>query len=148
MIRWTSVEYRKVPRSNDWYWGLSLGGIVLAGLAASLNNILFAIVILIGTGMIFYYSLRTPPAIEVEITEQGVRVGSELFLVENLSSFSIEGATLPRAIIRTRGALGTPLVLPLGDTDQDAVRGALMALIPEQAWSPSLVEAISEYLGF
>ncbi len=148
MLSWTAAEHRHVPHSPDWYWGVALVAIVGTAWAVWFDDALFAVIIVICSALIFFFSLRTPPNVVVEISERGVRVGNDLFPYANLVSFSFDDGAPPQILFRTTGALTNTLTVLVANADPAEIREALAPFLKEAAWTPSLIYAIGEYFGF
>jgi len=89
-IRWQGYEYEHRERGRDWFWALGIVGITGAITALLLENILFAIIILIATGIVALFALRHPNVAHFEISERGIAVNNSLLLYHTLDSFWVE----------------------------------------------------------
>lgn len=150
-FRFQASEYYHRHKGADWYWTVGIIAVGAAVAAFIFGNILFAILIVLGTLSLLMYSSRVPHDHDVEISEMFVTVGKYRFAYSNLQSFWIEHGTHPRLLIKTNRAIMPHLIIPLDkltDDEQDAVRDFLKSKLPEEEQSEPLLEQIMEYLGF
>lgn len=148
-IRWSTLEYEERHRGADWYWAL---GIIAAGVAVTavlLDNILFAVVIVIGTLVLMLHAARRPDEIEFEINEHGIVIGSRLYPFRGLESFWIPEEGNPRILLHSKGLLSPQIAIPIGeDVSVREVHEFLGEHLREEEHEESLAERIAEWLGW
>jgi len=129
-LSWKAEEYAHRRKSPDWFW--ALGIIALAGGAAAVlvGNILFAVLIAIGTSVIIIYAARAPSIVTVTLTEKGVIVNNRLYPFTSIEYFSISHDSDPPSLILQLKNIMVPKVSIL-------IRGVHHA---------SVAEFLSEYL--
>jgi len=149
VITWHAEEFIARERGAKWYWSVGVIGLLAAFLAFYFDNILFALLLLVGTGVVLLYSKRPPMMVQYSISIHGVRIGSHLFPFENLDSFWIhEHEETPLIMLQTSSFLTPMLSLPLVGVEPSTVRDFLNHFIKEKKHEIPLSEHISRALGF
>jgi hypothetical protein len=149
ILTWKTPEYFPKDRSPDWYWAFGIIATAIIVTSILLNNVLLAIFFLIATGTIFIYAKREPDIITIEITEDGVRAGRNLYPFSLLRGFSINGDyDFYRLFLKSTSITNPIVVVPLGKTDPEKVRAVLSDFIPEKEIVEPLSQKLLEYLGF
>lgn len=146
-IEWQA--YDRVPQRNgpDWYWAVSILALAIAITSIVLNNVLFAVLVVIATLVLFLRTLQKPRLITYALTNRGLWSNKEFQPFTALESFWVEEQE-PTLILKAKG-LATPLfVIPLENTDREAVRDFLGEYLPEVEQHEPLSKRIMEYLGF
>ncbi len=149
-ISWTAPEYNVREKSRGWF--LSVAIISGAGilLLIILENILFAVFLVLALFLLFVYQIRTPRKLQFSITKRGVVVHNRLFEYIHLQSFWIfqhENGENELSLISKKTVM--PLIkLPLGEMDPDEIRKALAIFIPEKPQEESLIDVIARRIGF
>ena len=149
-FNWQTLEFQYQEKNGDWFW--ALGIIAVAGAAAAflLNNILFGILILIGSFVIAIYGSQRPKLIAFSITDRGIRVGRKLYPFQNLKSFWIEDRFegRPVLLLQETGTF-TPLIsVPIENEAPEEIRLFLLERLSEEEHDISLSERIMEMFGF
>lgn len=145
-------EYYHRHKTPDWYWAVGIIAISAATTAVILNNILLAILIILGTFSLSVYASRQPHEHDIEIGEHGVVVGKYRFSYSNLESFWIEHhEQRPRLLIKTNRLIMPHIVIPvdtLDESEKDEIREFLKTKILEKEQTEPLLEQVMEYIGF
>ena len=148
-LRWNAHEYNYSEKSVDWFWGVGLGAAAIAVIAIVFDNILLAILIVIAAFAVAVISIRKPRELEFELTNKGIRAGSEFHAWSGLESFWLEERTDPPRIIFVSKRFLTPhIIIPLGDVDLDEVHEALLTHLSQVEHHESVIDLIAERLGF
>jgi hypothetical protein len=89
VFQWETTEFEYHEKKVDWYWWL--GALVLGGVAASIyfKNYLFATFILLAGVVTAMYTRQEPDAMEVSISEQGVKIDGTMHAYRTLDAFWI-----------------------------------------------------------
>lgn len=149
-IVWSAYEYAYTEKGSDWFWALGIIAVSGAIVAFLFQNILFAILILVGAFTLALLS-RTPPKERTfALTPRGVMIDTALYAYDTLVAFDIheyEHAE-PMLIIDARRFLTPNLIISLAGVDVDAVREYLAAHLTEEALGESPIQRFAEYLGF
>lgn len=146
-IEWQA--YDRAPQRNgpDWYWAVGIIALSVMVTSIVLNNILFAVLVVIATVVLFLRTLQKPRLIAYALTNRGLWSNKEFQPFTSLESFWVEEQE-PKLILKAKG-LTTPLfVIPLENTDPQAARDFLGEYLPEVEQHEPLSKRIMEYLGF
>ena len=150
-FKFQTHEYYHRHKGADWYWAVWIIAISATATSIILNNILLAILIVIGTFLLTIYAAREPHEHHVEINDSGVTVDKYHYTYGNLESFWIEHFERPRLLIKTNRMLHPHLLIPVADLTEEEkadLRDFLATKIPEIEQSEPLFEQIMEYIGF
>lgn len=150
-FRFQAVEYYHSHKGADWYWTVGIIAVASSIAAFIFGNILFAILIVLGTLSLLMYASRPPHEHDIEISEMFVTVGKYRFAYSRLQSFWIEHGTHPHLLIKTNRIIMPHLIIPLDsltEDEQDDVREFLKTKLPEEEQTEPLLEQIMEYIGF
>ncbi len=149
-IDWQDFEYtQQEDKTQDWFWvvgAVTAGGILLAII---LKNFLLALILLIGMGTAMALVNRKPELINFSISTQGIKIKNNLYPLKEIDSFAIKDDEKPYKLMVETGRMIFPhIVIPLSHIDPEEVRDFLADFIPEVDFEESLVDKISEQLGF
>ena len=148
-ISWRAAEYTYNEKSVDWFWGLALGTLVIAITAIVFDNILLAILILIAGFSVALLAVRRPRTIEFVIGKRGIKVDTKLHRWNNLESFWLEEeSNPPKIILMSQHWLHPHITVPLGNVSPTQVNNALLEYLPQIEQHESMIDLISERLGF
>jgi hypothetical protein len=148
LFEWSGQEYAFAPKSADWYW--ALGIIALAAIVASIlfGNVILALVILAAAFAVGLQAMKRPTDHYFCITEQGLMIDDRLYPYDTMLHFSVleyPDTDLPPALsIKTRSLLAPHLLIPLHDTDPDAVYEYLLNHLEEGNHETSFVDRLVE----
>ena len=150
-LEWSAHEYEHIEKTTEWYWALGL--VAVAGAIAALlaNNVLFALLILIGAFVLALLASRPPRIVHFSISQRGVRIDDDLHPYNSLKSFAVHEISsdhVPKLIIETSRMIAPHLVIPLEGVHADDVHKYLARFIPEEDHVEPLSHRIMEWLGF
>ena len=149
-LSWKTEEYAHRKKSPDWFW--ALGIIALAGGAAAMlvGNILFAILIAIGTFVIIIYAARAPSIITVTLTEKGIVVNNRLYPFNSVEYFSIShNSNPPSLILQLKNILLPKVSILIRDVPDSAVAEFLEEYLEErEEEEESLLERLMAHIDF
>ncbi len=149
-ISWEAPEHHHVEKSSDWYW--VLGILASAGSVASIifGNVLFGIVIILGTLVMMLFAYRGPAIIPFEVSKRGIRVGNEIHPFPTLESYYINEAHAhgPQLILKSKKLFAQLLILPLPEEYVEDIELLLASRLPEEFLEESLSHQILEIFGF
>ncbi len=148
-IRWDTVEYIHTAKSSDWFWALGIISVSIAVVAIILNNILFAIFILLSAFVLAMFAHRKPNPLEVEINKRGVRVGEYFYPHSTLESFNVvHYPHCSKLIIKSQKMFMPYITVLIEEVDPDLVADFLDEFIPQDEHVESFGERLIEFLGF
>jgi hypothetical protein len=148
-LRWSAYEHEHIERGSDWFWALGIIAVSAALTSILLGNILFAVLIVVAAATIGLIANHPPQLHEFELTEKGIRTGVTMHPYENVISFWIdEEVSEPVLLIDTTAFMAPNLVIPLGDTQPEAVREFLRHYAEEVPMKEPLTHKVMEFFGF
>ena len=148
-IRWQAFEYSHREKSSDWFWAVGIIAVASAATAIIFNNILFALLILVGVFTVCLYAARKPLRVNFEINEKGILVGKVEYPYSSLESFWVEeNIGAPKLLVKSNKVIMPFIVLPIEEVEPVNVREYLSAYLREEEHQEPLLQHLLEYLGF
>jgi hypothetical protein len=150
-LSWQAFEYEYREKSADWYWALGIIAVTGAIAAVILNNILFAVLIIVGSFFLAVFAARRPPLVQFEVSSRGVRINTILYPHVSLATFwIIERAHGPaKLLVKSKKPLSPLISLPIADTiSLDALRELLSEHLDEEELEEPFMHTLMEFLGF
>lgn len=150
-LEWTALEHEHFEKSPDWFWALGIIAVAVATMSIIFNNILFAIVIIIGAFALGMNASKPPAQVRFKITPRGITINKTLYLYSTLESFWVEDENeyeQPKLLIKSQKLLSPHIVIPIKDVSPDDVRDYMLEYLDEKEDSESLAQKIMELFGF
>lgn len=150
-IEWEAHSHMPRERGSDWYWILGLIGGASGIAALILGNVLFGIVLLLGTLCAALYGFyETHEPITYCIDNGGVHVDGARYPYSKLDAFYIdrEHPHGPHALIRRAEGLDNMLIIPIPEEHVDDIDDMLADRIPEEHLQKPLPQRLLEMIGF
>lgn len=149
-IIWEAPEYIPKKRSSEWYVAVGVVTLAIAVTAILFNNVLFAILVVVGVFGLVLYTARQPDILHIQISARGIAVNHTLYPFGTLDSFWITESEIdPKILIKSKKTLMPLMALPIAeDIDPDDVADILINFLPEVEQEESLSEHIADRLGF
>ena len=150
-IKWNAFEYEHKEKNQDWFWALGIIAVSVAGVSLMLDNILFGILILVGSFSLALFANRHPDLIQFEINKRGVVIGDTLYPYNTLDSFWIEDTSktsIPKIIIKSKKVLMPYIIIPFEDVYSAQIHNYLSRHMKEEEHEEPLSQKILEYFGF
>lgn len=149
LFSFKAPEYLDKERSSDWFWAVGIISSAIIVTSILFNNILLAVFLIITTTIIFVYAKRKPEIITVEITENGVRIGKNMYPYSSLQAFWINDYDFFSNLLLKSSSVINPIIsIPLIKTDQEKIREVLQEYLHEKEIIEPLSQKLMEYLGF
>lgn len=148
---WDAPERLFVEKRTDWFWTVWIIAITITVLAIVLNNILFAILVLVATLALTLNANKAPKMIRIEITDRGVRRGDLFFPWNSFISFWIEEEdAVPKLLLESNRRLlpHTILLIDEDTIDIEELRTGVSRKLEEFEQHEPVLERIFERLGF
>ncbi|HYC83260.1 MAG TPA: hypothetical protein VEB60_01790 [Candidatus Paceibacterota bacterium] len=148
-IEWEAYEYDHFERSSDWFW--AIGVIAFFGIIIALlfKNFLFAIIIFLSAYLIVTIARREPELVEFSIDDRGIRAKHELYPYQHILSFWVHEEPLRNKLMIKSDRFFLPyIIIPLGEANPGRIRDHLAKILPEVKHEESLIDLVSEHLGF
>lgn len=145
---WEALEYPHKERSVDWFWGLGLIAIVIAGISIFQGNALFAVLVITGALAVGVMALRTPKPIIYRINDKFIEIDNKKLWYPDIESFYLsERGDSVKLIIASKHLFSTYIVIPVFDHDGDVLRAFLRRKIPEVPHEEPFLHVLIERLG-
>jgi hypothetical protein len=151
IFQWETREFDDHKRGKTWFW--ILGGAVLIGIVGAifLKNYILAALVLIGGATLFLYSRERPGIMSVEVSEQGVKIGTVMYYFNNLDAFWLadheNGET--HLLLHSDQSTIPIFSVPVGDgVDILDLRDYLGVFLEEREMMEPLLQRISYRLRF
>jgi hypothetical protein len=146
---WQTYEYRYVRKTSDWFWALGIVALGSAITSVILENILFALVILIASFVLAVFAARPPKLITFRLTDDGLSVDTTMYPFQTLSSFWIdqfdEGSAL--LYVKSKRYFMPHLIIPLEEVNISGVRSHLSEHLSEEEQGETISDRIVHFLG-
>lgn len=149
-ITWEAPEHRHIEKSNDWYWALGIVAVAGACAAFILGNVLFGIVIILGTGTMILYADKTPRIIPFAVTMRGIRIDDALHPYSSLESYYIdeECPEGPQLLAKSKKTFAPILVIPIPEEQVDNIDDLIAVQLPSEEIEEPISERLLEMFGF
>jgi len=148
-ISWQAPLHIYKEKTSDWYWIVAIITISIALIAIILNNIIFAILILVSSFTLSLFASKRPEVVTMEINNRGVVVGNTQYSYANLESFWVEThEAYPKILIKSKKLLMPFISMLLEDMDPGYVREELLQHLPEEEHTEPFLEKLLIYFGF
>jgi hypothetical protein len=149
-MRWSAYEHEHVERGSDWFWALGVIAVCAALTSILFQNVIFALVILMGAFVLALIARRPPELHEFEIADRGIYVNGELHTYEHILGFWVETETedgRPLLLIDTVKFMTPNLVIPIENVGHDEIRSFLQERVPEVPMHEGIAHRILEFFG-
>jgi hypothetical protein len=148
-LSWDTVEYLHKEKTPDWYWIVGIVTISIAIISIILNNLIFAILIIISSFTLSLFASKKPEIIEVDIDMSGVTVGRNHYLYKDLESFWIETRdSYPRVLLKSKKVFMPFIMILIEGVEPNQIQELLSKYLPEEEHVEPLLEKILLYFGF
>lgn len=150
-LSWNTIEYLHQEKTTDWYWIVGIVSLSIAVISVIMNNIIFAILILVSSFTLALFATKPPHEIEIDIDDMGVRVGKTLYPYKHLDSFWVETRENNDRILIKSKKIFMPLIIIFIEENQvrpGDVRALLLRHMQEEEHSEPILEKLLVYLGF
>ena len=150
-ITWRAAEYEYTEKTLTWFIVVGIVVLVIAITSLLSHNFFFAIFALLACGVIFLFARRRPDVLDFSVGERGVFAGEKLSLsfdeIEHFSIYSHQGH-LDELILKKRSIVNPLVRIPLDSQTGEKVRVFLKGKMEEVEFQESLIDIISDRLGF
>ncbi|MFA7216559.1 MAG: hypothetical protein WC095_01070 [Candidatus Paceibacterota bacterium] len=148
-INWIAPEYIHSEKNSDWYWIVGIITVSIALVAIILNNIIFAILIIVSMSILTLYASRRPENIEIKINEKGINMGQTYYPYSDLESFWVETKDkFPRIIILPKKTVSSYIIILIKDVEPEDVKDLLSNYLEEVTHTESFLTKFLIYFGF
>jgi len=148
-LTWHTHEYHHTEKTSDWYWIVGIVTISVAIIAVILNNIIFAILIVVSSFTLSLFASKKPEIVEVKINGMGVTIGDTHYPYSNLESFWIETRDhRDRILLKSKKVFMPFIVIFIEEMEPQVLRKTLTEHLPEEEHAEPFLEKLLIYLGF
>lgn len=151
-LDWEALDHIREKKDSDWFWIIGIIAVSISILAIFFNNILLALLVLIGTFVIFLAANNPAKTVHYQINRKGVLVGDILYTYATLESFYVideDGFDRDRIILKSTKPLMPLIVIPLGDQVRpDEIREYLLEYLNEEEMFEPTIQRILTRIGF
>lgn len=149
LIEWDAPEHHHTEKNNDWYWAVGIITITAAVISVVLNNVMFAILIVVSAFALVVHAAKRPKVVHIEINDRGIVIDRVLYPFLTLESFWIDAHEFPSKILLKSHKLFMPYItVHIEDVDPEQVRDILLNYIAETEHIEPLSQKILERFGF
>ncbi|KKR13086.1 MAG: hypothetical protein UT40_C0025G0001 [Candidatus Woesebacteria bacterium GW2011_GWA1_39_21b] len=149
LLSWQAPEYHQRERHPDWEWLVSIIALIAIILAMIFKNFLFALIIFLGSSSLILLERRHPSWPKIDLTDKGVRVGSDFYSYETVRSFWVEdNKDIDVLVLHSGRAIFPYIHIYFNDVDPQEVQRILAKYLPEIKPHDTIVDKIGEYFGF
>ena len=148
-LSWKTIEYLHSEKTRDWYWIVAIITVSIALVSIILNNLIFAILIIISSFTLSLFASRRPEIIDVEIDNVGLSVGPTEYPYKELESFWVETREAnPKIILKSKKVFSPFIVVLIHDVEIEEIHKALLQHLPEEEHVEPFLEKLLIYFGF
>ncbi len=161
-IIWQIPEYEYRPKDVSWYWISLIATIILFAFAIWQENFLFAIFVVIAFFALNYLTNRFPPIWEIKMNGKGIFIGlpnsknKKFYSIENIEIFDIHSEIYEddkepeykKLILKFKSKMTPYLKINIYSKDELRIKEFLLEFAPQEEISKSLVDSLSELIGF
>jgi hypothetical protein len=147
-LNWSAPEYEEKDHSRDWFW--ALGIIVATGSIAAIifNDYFFAVLLILSGILLGFFAVKKPEMISYELNNKGLRIGSRLYLYENIKSFWVQ-LERPLLFIHSERIFMPIITIPIEKIMAEDIHSIMLAQnVAEVEMKEHPSEKIMEALGF
>lgn len=147
---WEIKEFEYQEKKKNWYWLVGFVAVLLIAVAIIMSNVLLALLILIGTILIFGQANKEPLVMNVEISNHGIKIHESFHEYETIQAFWMKEKEDHVVLILLTSERMTPLQsleIP-ANIDPLELREYLLQYIEERELRESYTEKIMNHIGF
>ena len=150
VLQWQAYEYEQTDKSPDWFWALGIISLSVAVTSIILNNLLFAILVIVSAITLSIFARRDPDLLQIEVNQKGLILEKKFYPYGSLESFWVEDTEVnPKLLIKSTKTFSPLIVAPLSpDVDKEELRDYLLDNVDEEEHSEPLAQKMMERLGF
>ena len=148
-ISWQAPEYFHTEKTSDWYWIVAIITISIALISVILNNIIFAILIIVSSFTLSLFASKRPQIVEIQIDNSGIVVDKTRYPFTHLESFWIETREMhPKILIKSEKIFMPFIVIFIEGIEIEKVHEMLSRHLPEEEHTEPFLEKLLIYFGF
>ena len=151
VLHWQAFEYFHREKTPDWYWAVGIITVAIAITSILLNDVLFAVLILLGAFSLSLFASREPLLVDFEINNKGVVIKDLLYPYGSLESFWVNDLPTEhtaKLLLKSKKVLVPHIVIPLENVSPEEVREFLVTNLKEEEQHEPPSQKLMEHLGF
>ena len=149
---WESPEFVYREKKVDWFWWVGAIGVAAIVGAVLTKNYVFAVFLLIATVMVIIYARRKPDILTIELSDQGIKIGSDFIHYDVLDAFWVTNELTPdgnHLIIHSQSRrLPLDIITLTDEMNPVAIREFLVGRIPEYEMKEGYLQKFLHKIGF
>jgi len=149
-ISWEAPEHHHVEKGNDWFFALIIIVVAFVIVAILFSNVLFALLLGIGGGVLGMAAARKPRIVPFSVSVRGVKIEDELHPFSTLAAYHIDEED-PRGsqlLLRSEKMMMPLIVLPIPEDYIDDIEAILKEKLPEEELEEPFLLKVLELFGF
>ena len=149
-ITWKAHEHSHSDKGSDWFWALGIIAVSSAVVAVLFQNLLFALLILVGSFTMALLAKKSPRELTFSLSPRGIMIDNALYPYQMLVAFWIQdrGTEHSTLIVDARRFMTPHLIVSLHDTDAEQVHTYLSEYLPEEEIEEPIGQRLLEMFGF
>ncbi len=154
-LEWSALEYEEKERGKDWFWALGVVVVTSSVAAIIYGNYFFAALLFISGVLLGFFSIKKPDLISYELNERGLKIGTQLYLYENIKSFWVQtdaagkSKLKPTLFIKSERVFMPIISIPIEDVMAPDIHSIMFSKnITEEEMKEHPSHKIMESLGF
>lgn len=148
-INWIAPEYIHTEKTSDWYWIVGIITVSAATISIMLNNVIFAVLLLVAMFTLTLYASRKPQNIKIELNQKGIIHGNIYYPYSDIKSFHVENKDkYPRIIFQLKKKLSSYVIILIKEHDPEEIRDFLEDFLEEETHSEPFLAKLLIYFGF
>ncbi len=148
-LSWETAEYYHTEKTADWYWIVAIVTITVAIVSIILNDLIFAILIIVSSFILSLFAARRPNLMKVELDDNGITFGKTNYPYSYLESFWVETREIhPKILVKSKKMLMHLIAIFIEEVPPEEVREFLKQHLPEEEHHEPFLEKLLIYLGF
>ncbi len=148
-IEWRSPQHIYTEKTADWYWIVGIITVTIAIVSVILNNVIFAILIMVSSFTLSLFASHEPEIVLNEINTSGIKKGTVFYPYSDAESFWVEtGDRYPRILFKLKQKLSQYLIILIDLDDAESIKNFLSQHVTEEKMTESIFEKLLIYFGF
>ena len=151
-ISWRAFEFAHRPKTSDWYWAVGIVTIGAVVAAIFFNNIILAILLIVGSLSLLLHANKPPRLLEYHLTQRGLIVDKKLYPISTIESFWIDEYEHrdSKLVLKSTKKTMVYIIVPLvPEVTPDEVRHFFFSnRVREVEHHEPFSQLMMEYLGF
>ena len=150
-INWRAAEYEHSRQDPSRHWLIIGVFIIVFAFALWQKNFLFAIFIALAVAMIIIFRRTKPQVLEFKINDEGIRIGDNNFYgYDKFEHFSARSNPnrLDEIVLRKKSSVNPYLRVPIDSKLMIEAKNILGQKLPEVEYQESILDLITDWLGF